>query len=91
MPPAAALPDISVREGAIEEGGLEKLETVIWAARRLGLPIGVGGDDAEMQLVLAELRKAGIAAREVPGGGGNAASLRWITPAPAPLKEAQVP
>ncbi|QDX27264.1 DUF389 domain-containing protein [Sphingomonas suaedae] len=74
VPPATALPDIAVVE---DKPDADALATAIWAARRIKLPIGVSGADAEV--VVDALSDAGVDAR-VTGNGNGAARLRWLAP-----------
>lgn len=75
-PPAAALPDIALRDGKPDPDGLA---TAIWGAQRLNLPIGVSGPGAAA--IVEALTTAGVRASIVAGGGsGNAARLRWLAP-----------
>lgn len=76
-PPAAALPDIALRDGKPDP---DALATAIWGAQRLNLPIGVSGPGAAT--VVEGLTAAGVRASTVSGAGsGNAARLRWLAPA----------
>lgn len=79
VPPVLALPPVPLRDGAADESALQ---TVIWAGRRLQMPIGVTGDSPETtSAVVAKLTAAGLSAREVPGTSRRSMiSLRWLTP-----------
>lgn len=75
-PPAAALPDVALRDGKPDP---DALATAIWGAQRLNLPIGVSGPGAAT--VVESLTAAGVRASVVAGNGsGNAARLRWLAP-----------
>lgn len=76
IPPAAALDPVTFDGNAPDAAGRVALETAIWGARRLSLPLGVSGADAER--VIALLEQAGVAAERVPGGG--AVALSWRAP-----------
>ena len=82
IPPLAPLPDVELEGGEPTERGLEAIATAAWAARRLGLPLGVSARrPRQAEAVVAELRKAGVSASPVPGPAPpRAATLRWKTP-----------
>ncbi len=80
-PPPATLPRVTMEEDAPDEAGRRALAAAIWAARRLALPIGVGGGGAEARAaVIAALTEAGVEAREEDGEAGGAVRLRWLAP-----------
>ncbi|WP_343520011.1 DUF389 domain-containing protein [Sphingomonas sp.] len=75
-PPAAALPNVAMRDGKPDP---DALAAAIWGAQRLNLPIGASGPGAEA--IVEALRAAGVGARAVPGNGADgAARLRWLAP-----------
>lgn len=75
-PPAAALPDVALREGKPDP---DALATAVWGAQRLNLPVGVSGPGAAA--VVEALTAAGVRASVVAGSGsGSAARLRWLAP-----------
>jgi uncharacterized hydrophobic protein (TIGR00271 family) len=74
-PPAATLPDIAF-DG--DKPDAEALTTAIWAAQRVGLPLGVSGTRADA--VIERLQGAGIAATRLPGSGATV-TLSWQAPA----------
>ena len=78
LPPAAPLPPVGFEGDAPDAEGLAALDTAIWGARRLHLPIGVSGRHADM--VIARLEAAGVSATRLPGTGAPAA-LAWQAPA----------
>lgn len=80
VPPPAALPPVSFDGDAPDAEGREAIATAIWGVRRLALPIGVGGSEADAEIVLTALREAGVTAERVPGSGGEVA-LEWLAPA----------
>jgi uncharacterized hydrophobic protein (TIGR00271 family) len=90
MPPPAALPDVSVSGGNADE---ESLNSAIWAARRLRLPVGVTARKrSDAALVQALLEKAGVSAEILPGGGpSGAVALKWLAPAQAGAETAPNP
>jgi uncharacterized hydrophobic protein (TIGR00271 family) len=82
VPPAVSLPDVSVSDGKADQ---QALDSAIWAARRLRLPIGVTARKrSDATLVAGLLQKAGVGAQVLPGGGPrDGASLKWMAPAAA--------
>ena len=78
VPPAVAPAIISFGEDGPDEAGQAALQTAIWAARRLRLPLGVTGAADDADAVVAALTEAGVAAGRVPGDGP--VTLRWLAP-----------
>ena len=79
VPPVLTLPSIPLVDGAPDE---RAMETVIWAAQRLQMPIGVSSEKHSVTLaVVARLNAAGLQAREVAGpSDAGSVSLRWLGP-----------
>ena len=79
VPPAAALPDVAVHDGKVDP---DSVDTVVWAARRLRLPVGVTArrrSDADLVAVL--LGKADVPTKILaPGGPSGAVALKWLAP-----------
>ena len=79
VPPAAALPDVAVHDGKVDQ---DSVDTVVWAARRLRLPVGVTArrrSDADLVAVL--LGKADVPTKILaPGGPSGAVALKWLAP-----------
>ncbi|HLL31561.1 MAG TPA: DUF389 domain-containing protein, partial [Allosphingosinicella sp.] len=90
IPPAVPLPEVSFGDGEDGEADQEAIATAIWGARRLNLPVGVGGGTkARADRVVDALRQAGVDARSVAEGErGGKVRLRWLAPdgAAAPLE-----
>jgi hypothetical protein len=82
VPPAAPLPAIAMVDGLPANGGYDRLELAIWAAERIGAPVGVMGDDAEAETVIALLRERGISAARVEDAAATpgTATLVWLAP-----------
>lgn len=76
-PPAAALDAVSFDEDGPDARGQAAIETAVWGARRLGLPLGVSGTRADEVVALFE--QAGITATREPGAG-NEVRLEWRAP-----------
>ena len=81
IPPAKALPPISFTDGEPDAGGSRNVNLAIWAARRIGVPVGVTGDDAQAAAVIALFAEAGINAVRVEGTlTADRVQLRWMAP-----------
>jgi uncharacterized hydrophobic protein (TIGR00271 family) len=76
-PPAAAFDPVTLGEDGPDAAGKAALDTAVWAARRLGLPLGVSGARADE--VIALLEQAGVAAEREPGTGATV-TLEWRVP-----------
>lgn len=76
IPPAAPLPDITVSDGKPDPAALQ---TAIWAAKRLNLPIALAGRGAEAKAVADALGASGVST-SVSGGGGSTVQLSWKAP-----------
>ena len=80
VPPLVALPDVTFAGSEPDDAGEQALETALWAARRLRLPVAVaGGGRARAELVAGRLTAAGVSAEIVPGpsGAGDPVRLSW--------------
>lgn len=78
VPPAAApLPDVAVQDGKLDQAALD---TIVWAAQRLRLPVGLSGPRDQVDQVLAAFDKAGVSASRAGGGGGNGVKVEWAAP-----------
>jgi uncharacterized hydrophobic protein (TIGR00271 family) len=81
IPPPAPLPEVEFDDGDPSEAGTRALETAIWAARRLRLPLGVSGASTQRaERVVELLAEAGIDARVVEDGSDSDVHLSWLAP-----------
>lgn len=81
VPPPALLPKVEFDGDEPTSAGLQALETAAWAAKRLGLQIGVSSATAaRSEAVRTALAQAGAQARIVAGGNAGAVQLDWLTP-----------
>ncbi|WP_417614193.1 DUF389 domain-containing protein [Parasphingorhabdus sp.] len=82
QPPAAALPELSVSDGAVASSSTGDLKLIIWAANRLGLPLGIAGREIDRAVVTKALEDKNIPVTQQ--SSGNAASgvvsVRWQAP-----------
>jgi uncharacterized hydrophobic protein (TIGR00271 family) len=82
VPPVQQLPDVVGADGSIDQ---EALDTAVWAAQRLGLPVSVTGPREEASNLADAVRGKGVDAVIEPGRGKL--SLAWATaPRHAPEK-----
>jgi uncharacterized hydrophobic protein (TIGR00271 family) len=77
IPPAAHLPDVSIKEGNADQAALD---TAKWAARRLHLPIKVSGRGKPADDVVKQLKDAGVTATLEKGGRADVVQLDWMAP-----------
>ena len=65
-----------------DAAGERAIQTAIWGAQRLHVPIGVSGPKAKVQVVVDALTKAGIDSHNVAGDGGSDDTVRlsWLAP-----------
>lgn len=81
IPPAKALPAISFAEDEPDAEGRRSANLAIWAARRIAVPVGVTGNDAQAAAVIALLAEAGIEAVRVQGSvASDQVTLSWMAP-----------
>lgn len=80
IPPASGFDTVSFGEDGPDAEGQAAIDTAIWGAQRLGLPIGVSGARADE--VVTRLTQAGVAAERLPGGGE--VRFEWRAPAVEP-------
>lgn len=78
VPPMLPLPDVSSADASLDG---EKVQTAIWAARRLGLPVVVTGGGVQGDGLAASLTKAGIQVSRLPHKGkADSVGVRWDIP-----------
>lgn len=77
VPPALTLPQMPPSTDPPSAESNSALATVIWAYRRLGIPIGVSGAGADP--IVARLRAAGVDARAA-GAPAGPVGLAWLAP-----------
>ena len=82
QPPAVALPELTISDGALSEVSIRNLDLIIWASERLNLPLAMTGGVADMAVAKQALAARNVAVTEqfnaaVPSG---AVRLRWLSP-----------
>lgn len=81
VPPAADLPDVEFDDDTPSEAGADAIETAVWAAKRLNLPVGVSAANrTHAEAVEAALVEAGVQARIVESGSGGTVHMTWLAP-----------
>ena len=81
VPPPAPLPEVEFDGDEPTAAGVQAMETAAWAAKRVGLQIGViSSSTARAESVRTALAQAGIQARIVAGGEAGPVQLEWLTP-----------
>lgn len=81
VPPAMPLPAIGIENGDTDETGSDGLELAIWAAERVGAPVGVTGADTDAEPVMSQLREREIRAVRVAGTAApGTVNLSWLAP-----------
>ena len=82
QPPAAALPELTISDGALPEASARNLDLIIWASERLNLPLSMSGGFADMAVAKQALAARNVTVTEqfnaaIPSG---AVRLRWLSP-----------
>jgi uncharacterized hydrophobic protein (TIGR00271 family) len=78
VPPVMPLAPVPVAGGQPDQAALD---TAIWAARRLRLPVGISGPSEESALVLDQLQQSGVIAKLIDRRGSpGAVKLEWMAP-----------
>ena len=83
IPPVTPLSPVTFGEaGEPDEAGRRALATAIWGARRLHLPIGVGGSTEQAETILQTLEAAGVEAARIDAATADEGTvpLRWQLP-----------
>ena len=96
VPPAQALPNITVRaeanfvndadggrakaDAVLTEAGVQQLALMAWAAQRVGSPIGLSGPEAQVQWLTAELKARGVAVTIRVTPDGGPLRANWLAP-----------
>lgn len=78
IPPPLALPDIGFDGDEPDREGADQLALAIWAAKRTGMAVTVGGRGNRADFVLTRLREAGISAQSTNAAdSGSDVRLDW--------------
>ena len=82
QPPAIALPDLKIADGALAPTSSRNLDLIVWATDRIGLPLGIAGAAPDRAVARDVLKAKNIKIAQesdmvVPGAG---IKLRWLAP-----------
>ncbi|MGE5952798.1 MAG: DUF389 domain-containing protein [Qipengyuania vulgaris] len=76
-PPPQKLPAIALGEDGPTEQGRANAATVIWAAKRIGLPLVLRGPEEQAQALATRLRGEGVAIAQVQEARGDRIEIAW--------------
>jgi uncharacterized hydrophobic protein (TIGR00271 family) len=82
QPPAIALPDLMITDGAVAPASSRNLDLIVWASDRIGLPLGMTGAIPDRSVARDALKAKNITVAQesdavIPGAG---VKLRWLAP-----------
>lgn len=81
IPPAIDLPTVTLADGAIDDEGAAAVDVIAWAAGRIGAPVALAGNAAQVTLVRAALNERGVGiATATRGGRADRVEVRWAAP-----------
>ena len=78
-PPARPLPSVDYDGEDLTEDGARALGLIAWAGQRVGVPIVLGGPEAQVELAATRLEERGVTVRRRPGAGGSVTAA-WAAP-----------
>ena len=76
-PPKLSLPQVSLSDEELDQAGIEAVQLIAWASRRLNMPVEVTGPNGQVETVATTLSDAGITVTAVPLRRGNVVQARW--------------
>lgn len=79
-PPAKPLPRVAFAGGKPTDAGLEAFDLIVWAAKRLNMPVTLRGAEAERDMLATQLTKNNIKVTTLPGGRTGEVTARWSPP-----------
>lgn len=82
QPPAMALPELTIIDGALAPTSNRDLDLIIWASERIGLPLGINGAAAGRAVVkeALEARNVTIGQESDMAISNGGVRLRWLAP-----------
>lgn len=83
QPPALALPELTISDGAVTTTSSRNMALIVWAYERLNLPLGISGTAADRAVAKEALEIQNVTVTQesdmvIPDGGVR---LRWQAPA----------
>ncbi|TWJ09299.1 DUF389 domain-containing protein [Altererythrobacter ishigakiensis] len=78
-PPRLALPQVTFVDGEPDEAGVASVELIVWAARRLNLPVAIAGSAYEVDAIQRMLSSAGITVTSTVQRRAGTLQVTWAT------------
>ncbi|MBO6609295.1 DUF389 domain-containing protein [Altererythrobacter sp.] len=78
-PPRLALPQVTFADGEPDEAGVASVELIVWAARRLNLPVAIAGSADEVNAIQQMLSSAGITVTSTVQRRAGTLQATWAT------------
>lgn len=78
-PPRLALPQVTFVDGEPDEAGVASVELIVWAARRLNLPVAIAGSADEVDAIQRMLSSAGITVTSTVQRRAGTLQVTWAT------------
>ena len=76
-PPKLSLPQVSLTDGELDQAGIEAVELIAWASRRLNIAVEVTGPNGQVEAVAKTLSDAGVSVTATPQRRSNVVQARW--------------
>lgn len=77
-PPLLALPPVTLTEdGVPDEAGADARKAILWAAKRLSLPVTLAGGGEAGDSLAEALRNGGVEVTQVESGSADQIDVRW--------------
>ena len=82
QPPAIALPELTITDGAVAATSKPNLDLIVWASERLNLPLGITGsaEDITVAKEVLQARNVTVAQETEASVPDSGISLRWLAP-----------
>lgn len=78
-PPRLALPQVTFADSEPDEAGVASVELIVWAARRLNLPVAIAGSADEVNAIQQMLSSAGITVTSTVQRRAGTLQATWAT------------
>ena len=76
-PPRSALPEVTFADGQPDEAGVAAVQLIVWAARRLDMPVTITGRPEEVASLETMLTDAGLGVTAVPVARAGTLQASW--------------